>query len=152
MKILLAIAALLAPAAAFAADPVSLSSEVLVERVRQEPDGKATTVLEAPKVVTPGEKLVFFVNYRNGGAEPATGFVVTNPIPDAVAFASAEGDAVVSIDGGKSWGALASLQVKQADGSSRAALPGDVTHVRWTFAQAIPAGHAGKVTFRGVVK
>lgn len=152
MKILLAIAALLAPAAALAAQPVSLSSEVLVERVKQEANGKQTTVLEAPEVVTPGEKLVFFVKYRNEGAAPATGFSVTNPIPAAVAFAAAEGDAVVSVDGGKSWGALASARVKQADGSERAAVPADVTHVRWTFAKPIAAGEAGKLSFRGTVK
>ena len=153
MKILLSFLALIAPAAAMAASEVSLDSDVFVERVKQDASGKRSTVLEPPKVVTPGDRLVFVLAYKNGGAKPATDFVVTNPIPDAVAFAGAEGDgALMSVDGGKSWGVLATLRVKQPDGSLRPALPADVTHVRWSFAQAIAAGAGGKLSFRGIVK
>jgi uncharacterized repeat protein (TIGR01451 family) len=153
MKILLAFLALVAPAAAFAANAVSLSSQVFVERVKQEADGKSTIVREAPSVVTPGDKLVFVLGYRNGGAEPATGFVVTNPIPDAVAYAGTESaGALVSVDGGKSWGALAALKVANPDGTSRTASPADVTHIRWSFSQPISAGTSGQLSFRGVVK
>ena len=153
MKILLSFLALIAPAAAMAASDVSLDSDVFVERVKQDSSGKRSTVLEPPKVVTPGDKLVFVLAYKNGGAKPATDFVVTNPIPDAVAFAGAEGDgALMSVDGGKSWGALAALKVKQSDGTLRPALPADVTHVRWSFGKAIAAGAGGKLSFRGIVK
>jgi uncharacterized repeat protein (TIGR01451 family) len=153
MKIWLALMALVAPAAAFAADTVTLTSDVFVERVKAGPDGKPAIVREAPKVVTPGERLVFELTYRNQGAQPATGFALTNPIPDAVAFSGTESSgAVYSVDGGKSWGALASLKVGKPDGTSRAATPADVTHVRWSFSQAIPAGGTGKISFRGVVK
>jgi uncharacterized repeat protein (TIGR01451 family) len=153
MKYLLPLLALLAPAAAPAASDVSLDSKVFVERVKQEASGKRTTVLEPPKVVTPGDRLVFVLSYLNAGAKPASDFVVTNPIPDAVAYAGAEGEgAAVSIDGGRSWGSLASLKVRQPDGTFRAAQPGDVTHIRWSFGQAIAAGQGGKLSFRGVVK
>lgn len=153
MKLLLFLLPLLAPAAAMAGNGVTLASNVFVERVKLDASGKRSTVLEPPKVVTPGDKLVFELAYRNGGAEPASDFVVTNPIPDAVAYAGTDGeDALVSVDGGKTWGALAMLKVKQADGTLRPAAPGDVTHVRWNFSKAIAAGEAGKLSFRGVVK
>jgi uncharacterized repeat protein (TIGR01451 family) len=152
MKMILTLLALAAPAAALAANDVSLSSEVLVERVKPDAQGKPQLVLEPPAVVTPGERLVFKLDYRNAGAQPATGFVVTNPIPDSVAFVSAEGEAAVSVDGGKAWGALASLKIKQSDGTLRAAQPADVTHIRWSFAQPIAAGSSGHLSFRGVVK
>lgn len=153
MKLFIALIAFLLPAAAFAAEPVSLTSHVSVERVKAGPGGKPVTVREEPKLVTPGDKLVFDLSYRNGGAQPATGFVITNPIPPAVAFTGTDSPgAVFSVDGGKSWGPLASLRVPTADGKTRAAVPADVTHVRWTFAKAIPAGTAGQVSFRGVVK
>lgn len=153
MKILLALLALLAPAAAFAAGDVSLSSKVLVEHVKPGPDGKPVTVREAPTVVTPGEKLVFVLSYKNQGAAPATGFTLTNPIPDSVAFAGTEDkDAVVSVDGGKSWGALAALKVVQADGTSRPATATDVTHIRWSFAKPIAAGTGGELSFRATVE
>ena len=153
MKFLLALLVLLSSPAAWAAGEVTLSSEVFVEREVTDADGSTRKVLEPPKVVTPGERLVFVLTYRNGGSEPATDFVVTNPLPDAVAYAGHDGNApIVSVDGGGKWGELASLQISAADGTMRAAAPADVTHVRWTLASAIPAGGTGKLSFRGVVK
>ncbi|HEY0413435.1 MAG TPA: hypothetical protein VGD66_09855 [Allosphingosinicella sp.] len=153
MKIWLAIIALLAPAAAIATDNVSLSSAVFVERVKQGPDGKAVTVREAPRVVTPGDRLVFELSYRNQGTQPATSFALTDPIPQSVVFTGTDSPgAVYSVDGGRSWGPLASLKVAQPAGRSRPATAADVTHIRWAFSQAIPAGASGKVSFRGVVK
>lgn len=153
MKIWLALFALLAPAAASAADNVSLTSKVLVERVKPGADGKPVTVREEPGVVTPGDKLVVVLSYRNKGAEPATGFTLTNPIPASVAFTGTEdSSASVSVDGGRSWGALASLKVATADGTSRPAVAADVTHIRWSFGRPIAAGGGGELSFRGVVE
>lgn len=153
MKIWLALLALLAPAAAFAAGDVSLTSKVFVERVKPGADGKPVTVREEPGVVTPGDKLVFVLRYRNGGAQPATGFTLTDPIPPSVAFAGTDdASAVVSVDGGKSWGALSSLKVVAADGTSRPAVAADVTHIRWSFGRPIAAGSGGELSFRGVVE
>lgn len=129
---------------------VQLTSQAFVEKTIEV--GGATKVERTePKVVVPGDKLVFELTYKNAGDKPAANFVLTNPVPEAVAFGEAPG-ATVSVDGGKSWGALAALKVKQADGTFRPAQAGDVTHVRWAMAQAIPAGAAGKVSFRGTVK
>jgi uncharacterized repeat protein (TIGR01451 family) len=153
MKIWLALIALLAPATAYAADNVSLTSKVFVERVKPGAGGKSVTVREEPGVVTPGDRLVFVLGYRNAGAEPATGFVLTDPIPPSVSFTgSDDASAVVSVDGGKSWGKLASLKVVQADGTSRPAVAADVTHIRWSFDRPIASGSGGELSFRGVVE
>jgi uncharacterized repeat protein (TIGR01451 family) len=153
MKILLTLLALLAPVAAHAANEVSLTSSVFVEKTVPQADGRTRLVLEEPKVVVPGDKLVFVLNYRNQGAKPATDFVVTNPMPGAVAYqGTPDVGAIVSVDGGKSWGAMAALKVRKADGTVRAAYPEDVTHVRWAMKAPIPVGAAGKLSFRGVVR
>jgi uncharacterized repeat protein (TIGR01451 family) len=153
MKIWLALLALLAPAMASAANDVSLTNKVFVERVKPGADGKPVTVREEPGVVTPGDRLAFVLAYRNGGAEPATGFTLTNPIPPSVAFSgSDDAIAVVSVDGGKSWGKLASLKVAQADGTSRPAVAADVTHIRWSLDRPIAPGSGGELSFRGVVE
>lgn len=142
-----------APVQAFAANQVALDNSVFVERVTTDAAGKERVLLEEPKVVVPGDKLVFVLNYRNAGAQPADKFVITNPMPAAVRFAGA-GNAgeVVSVDGGKTWGTLDTLTILQADGTRRTAQPADVTHVRWAFQTPIPAGGTGKLMFRGVVK
>jgi len=153
MKILLALFALLMPAAAMAADGVTLVSQVFVEHAQTAPDGKTVTTRDKPDVVVPGDNLVFVLSYRNDGAQPATDLVLTNPVPDSVSFSSTDdANAVVSVDGGKTWGALRSLTVVVADGVSRPAEAADVTHIRWSLTRPVPSGGAGELSFRGVVK
>lgn len=143
--------ALLSPAAR-AADDVALTSVVFVEKTVQA-NGRKRIVLERPGQVVPGDRLVFMFDYRNTGSAPASGVVVTNPMPGTVAYQSSpDPAAIVSIDGGRTWGTLAHLKVNDSDGTVRGARPEDVTHVRWTFARAIPAGQGGKLSFRGVVR
>ena len=153
MKILIALFALLAPVAAQAANDVALTSSVFVEKSVPQADGKTRLVLEEPRIVVPGDRLVFVLAYKNLGGKPATDFVVTNPMPGAVAYqGTGDAGAIVSVDGGKSWGPMASLKVRKADGSARAAYPEDVTHIRWAMRAPIPVGTTGKLSFRGVVR
>ena len=152
MRTSLAILALVAPAAALAAEPVSLTSRVLVEHVKKDAAGRPQKVLEEAKKVVPGEAIVFEFSYRNAGAKPATGFVISDPLPANVAFAGGEtAGAVYSVDHGNSWGPLASLRVKTANGGTRAANSADVNGIRWAF-PAIAPGGSGQVSFRGLVK
>jgi hypothetical protein len=153
MRFLLALAALLlAPAAAQASD-IALASQVLVERQVQRADGRTETVREAPGLVVPGDRLLFLLGWRNEGAAPVTGFVLTNPMPDAVRFVAAgDGEALVSVDGGAAFGRLAELRVALPEGGSRAAEAGDVTHVRWRFDAPIAPGASGELSFSAIVK
>lgn len=140
-------------AQAQSANAVAIDSNVMVERTTTDAAGRSQTMLEEPRVVVPGDKLVFVLNYRNNGVRPASDFVVTNPLPQAVAFdGTSDADASVSVDGGRSWGQLATLTIRNADGTSRPARAEDVTHIRWAFQQPIPAGRAGRLMFRGVVR
>ena len=153
MKILLCLLSFLSPAIASAANDVALTSTVFVEKAVAQPGGKSRVVLEEPRVVVPGDHLVFVLAYRNQGAKPATDFVVTNPLPGAVAYqGTTDAAAIVSVDGGKSWGPLGALKFHKPDGSVRAAYPEDVTHVRWAMRAPIPVGATGKLSFRGVVR
>lgn len=152
MRMIPLLFASLAAAPALAADNVSLKSDVFVAREVRDAAGRTTTVLQPPKLVTPGDKLVFVLSYRNEGAAPATQFTATNPIPSAVVYAgqASQGEAV-SVDGGKNWGALASLKVRGSDGKQRAAATADVTHIRWTLTRVAP-GQSGKLQFNGIVR
>ena len=150
---MMAAALIASPAAAQNANAVSLDSDVMVERTTVDANGRNQIALEEPRVVVPGDRLVFVLRYRNNGAQPASDFVVTNPMPDAVAYQGTnDASARVSIDGGRNWGALSDLVVANADGTTRSARPEDVTHVRWVIAQPIPAGQAGRLMYRGIVR
>jgi hypothetical protein len=142
-----------------AASPVSLRSDVKIERIERDASGNDKVTLYTPKdvAVVPGDNVVFSLFVKNGGAEPAVGFKATNPMPAAVRFASvAEDWAEVSVDGGILWGKLADLKVKDKDAAGaevvRPATPDDVTHVRWIFPDAIAPGTERTVSYRGIVK
>lgn len=152
MRALFFLIALLAPDMALAANNVTLSSAVFLEKVVADGHGRDRIVLEEPKVVTPGDRLVFILNFRNVGNAPASDFIVTNPLPSAVAYQGGADGAQVSIDGGRTWGSLSLLKIREADGRWRNARPEDVTHVRWALKQAIPVGSQGKLSFRGIVR
>ena len=136
---------------AAAAQPVTLTSDVRIERVEVDASGKEKITLFTPKdvAVIPGDKVVFTLEVVNMGNLPAAGFRATNPMPGAVQFASvAEDWAEVSVDGGKAWGKLAALKVKTTDAQSaaeveRAAGPADVTHVRWILPKQSRRAQAG---------
>lgn len=134
---------------AFAQAGVALKGDVKVVRQVTE-NGQISEKLEEPTQVLPGDKLVFTTRYTNGGAEPATDFVVTNPLHKAVKLAKVD-SFEVSVDGGKSFGALATLKAAGADGASRAAELADVTHVRWRVASIAP-GASGEVKYFAEVR
>lgn len=142
------------------ASPVKLSSDVKIERTEVDASGVQKQVLYTPKdvAVVPGDTVLFTLLVSNTGTEPAVGFRATNPMPNAVRFASVSEDwADVSVDGGVKWGKLAELKVtaKDAAGTAdveRSASAEDVTHVRWIFPDPIAPGSKRTVSYRGVVK
>ena len=132
---------------------VALTTRMLVARSVTDASGKKVNKLFELKNVSPGDALVIINEYRNTGTRPAVGFVIDNPIPPAVNFTGVEQSwATVSVDNGRTFGGMATAKVIGADGKPRAAVPGDVTHLKWRFAQPIPAGGTGKVMFYGTVK
>ncbi|UVO53149.1 hypothetical protein [Sphingomonas sp. SUN039] len=151
-RALTALALIASPVAAYAANEVAVVSEMFVEKTVVQA-GKPKIVLVKQKSGPPGTKLVFTHSYRNGGKAPATNFAMTNPIPSGVEYTgSDDAIAVVSVDGGKSFGPLALAKFRAADGTVRAARPEDVTHVRWALKAPIPVGGSGKFSFKGTVK
>lgn len=143
-----------ATAPAFAQAPgqtqaVELTGDVKVVR-QVTTAGKTSETLEEPGQVLPGDRLVFTTRYKNGGKDAATDFVVTNPLPAPVKLTKVDGFDV-SVDGGKTFGALAGLKATGAGGTPRAAELGDVTHVRWRVASIAP-GASGEVRYFAEVR
>ena len=147
------LAALVAsPAMALASGgAVSLDSTIKLDKVVTD-KGQIHHEIVSPEKVVPGNHLVFLTNYRNAGDKPFDNFVVTNPVPSAVALESADNTRFdVSIDGGKTWGKLSQLTVTKPGASPRAAQGSDVTHVRWVIASIAP-GESGTLEYHAVVR
>ncbi len=144
---------LFAASAASAASPLELQHDIFVERIERTSSGKLRVRLEEPERVAPGDRLIFVIRYRNADKVSKSNLVLTNPLPAKVAFTGEESeDTIVSVDDGRHWGRLDQLEVALPGGSTRAALPEDVTHVRWKLARAVPAGGEGKFIFRARVR
>lgn len=146
------IAALASPAAGQTARPLELTGYVKLEKISIDEHGERRVERVDPERVVPGERLIFGTRYANAGAAPVENFVVSNPVPDAVSVAADISPALtVSVDGGKTWGRLSELQILDADGNARAALAGDISHVRWTIPQIAP-GQSGELEFPVTVR
>lgn len=142
--------ATLAPMTAQAAGAVQLASDVFVERFQPAPGGGTARILERADRLHPGDRVIFVVAWK---ADRNRDFTVTNPLPRAVSFQSGAGNGEeVSVDGGRTWGLLDDLIVRDEAGHSRHAVPEDVTHVRWRVPGAMAALGAGRMTYRGVVR
>lgn len=151
--ILLASGTMMANAPALAQDQaIDLKGDVKLEKVMIDDGGQSLVELVEPDTIVPGDKLIFGTEYSNNGTETVTNFVVTNPVPSAVRLApAAPADLIVSVDGGATWGELATLSVEQADGTSRPAQQADVTHIRWTLATVAP-GVKGRLEYPAIIR
>ena len=147
-----------APLPAATADPqadVKIDSSIMVERTEESENGDSVTTLVEPSTVkvVPGDKLLFINRYQNMGDREVTGFVVNNPVHKAVTFVEVLDDwALVSVDGGQTYGKLSELSVTNGEQPSRPAMASDVTHIRWVLPTPIAPGASGELRFRGIVK
>ncbi|MCK9543124.1 MAG: hypothetical protein M0R03_13970 [Novosphingobium sp.] len=135
-----------APVAAQAASAIATRSAVFVERL----DGGNTRTLEPAASFRRGERIITVLTWERSGASGSedTGFVITNPLPRAIAFQqSAADDQDVSVDGGRTWGRLGELAL-----GNRLATPEDVTHIRWRISPAVAARGYGRIAYSGIVR
>lgn len=138
-----------------AAPTVSLASKTQAVKDVVDASGKKKRTLVDPTTVLPGQPLVIWLTYKNNGKQPATNFVINNPISkglDFTGFGEKSDWGIVSVDGGKTFGPLATLKVMGPDKKPRAAIPADVTNLRWTFTKPIAAGTGGMISFYAVVE
>lgn len=148
-------------AGVLAASPVMAELQLRTEAFREievtTKAGKKEKQLQAISNAVPGQEVVYVITYRNSGATPAARVVVSNPLPAGLVYqpGSAQGAGTrpeVSVDGGKQFGPLPQLTVRNTNGTVRAARAEDVTHVRWTVLQDVGPAAQGSVTYRAVLK
>lgn len=153
--------AVLAPMLALATQPVAAQGTgVLTNKVELEKTGPAADGQEgektyvAPDVVVPGDRVRVTLIFTNNGTAAASGINLTNPIPDALVFDGTNDTAgfSVSVDGAKTFGTLAASTVTAPGAAPRPATATDVTHVRWVWPDAVPAGQSRSVAFFGRVR
>ena len=83
------LAAAIAMAPPAAAQAVQLVTKVLVETRKPAADGTTRIELATAARVTPGDRVVYQIIYRNPGREAARDLVIANPIPAGLVYAGA---------------------------------------------------------------
>lgn len=139
---------------AVAAGPLLLDTQVLAPQRAAAADGTTRITLVKPSRIVPGDAVVFVLRYRNAGSQPLADVVLANPLPSTLAYRGPQQNfpaPELSVDG-KTYGALAGLRVKTAEGGTRSATANDVTSVRWRLPSPIAAGSTGEFAFQAVVR
>ncbi len=143
-------------ATSFVAPAFALTASQTVERevIVRNVDGSQTITREAADKVTPGDKVIYSLNYYNDAAEPAENIVLVMPIPGEIDYIDGSADtkqaiSTYSVDDGKVFVKRDDLRVLQADGSERAARAEDITHIRWTIKDAVAPKASGTLSFSG---
>lgn len=132
-----------------------LDSKVELEKLTAGAEGQPPLkTYVAPDVVVPGDRVRVTLRFTNGGTKPASGVKIDNPIPEGLVFDGTDDtkDFSVSVDRGKTFGALATLTVPVTGAAARPATQADVTHVRWNWSDAIGPDQTRSVAFFGKVK
>ena len=130
-------------------------AEVEIEVVTDQ--GETLLTRQEAALVTPGDEVIYTIQYTNAGEDPAEAVVITNPVP-AQMFCRSLDDTpksilvTLSVDGGDTFDSLENLLVINEEGEIRPARIADCTHVRWTLDEPLPPGASGQVSFRAVLQ
>lgn len=114
-----------------------------------------TERVKAEKVV-PGEEVIYSLRFSNDADETADAVVLVMPVPPEVSYvegtvAGQDANVTFSADGGQTYVARGRLTVAE-DGVQRPAKSNEITHIKWTLAETLPAKAKSEVSFRAILK
>ncbi|MEM9670529.1 MAG: hypothetical protein AAF950_16535 [Pseudomonadota bacterium] len=143
-----------------AADAREFTATQSIEKVVtvSQPNGAVALDYQSASRVAPGDTLFYHIDYSNDSADPAEDVELVMVVPAEVSYlentANSGGiDArlVFSADNGETFSPRRRLKTIK-NGVSQTASAGDITHIKWTFKEAIAPGADGKVSFRATVR
>lgn len=149
---LCALACAFTPQLALARQDIRLETQMFVERVSTDINGRARRILESADRAGSGDQLILVVNWRNEGSRPVRGVAVTNAVPRGAQLDLTNRAMQISVDGGVHWGRLSDIWLPTPLGGMRRAIPADITHVRWVVPQEISPGESGRISYRATVR
>lgn len=131
---------------------MQLDTQMFVERVATDINGRPRRMLASADRVAPGDRVIVIVHWRNQGSRPVHDVTVTRPVLRGASPDLADPAVQVSVDGGARWGRLDQLWLPTPLGGIRRAVPQDVTHVRWPLPDPVSPGQAGWLSYRAIVR
>ncbi len=129
-----------------------LDTQMFVERISTDLNGRPRRTLASADRVGRGDRLVVIVNWRNESGQPVRDFAITRPVPRGTRPDLNDPAMQVSVDGGGRWGRLDQLWLPTPLGGERRAVAEDVTHIRWRLPDAVQPGRTGRLSYRAVMR
>lgn len=129
-----------------------LDTQMFVEKVTADVNGRLRRTLEAASRAAPGDRMIVILHWRNDGAHPVRSFAASRAALRGLTPDFAAPGLEASIDGGRSWDRFDRLWLPTPLGGVRRAVAEDVTHVRWSLPDAARPGEAGRLSFRSVAR
>ncbi|MEM1088116.1 MAG: hypothetical protein AAGH90_10325 [Pseudomonadota bacterium] len=129
---------------------------VEVADIKIDADGNEVKTFISSSEIAPGDEVRYRLVYDNQGDSDALDVNLVMPVPVEINFiegsaTSQEASVVYSVDDGVSFADRGDLRIL-IDGEDRIATSEEITHIKWTFTEAIEAGDTGEISFRGVLQ
>ena len=143
--------------AAIAADKLVLSNEVFQEVEVTDSEGKKEMKQIPVSTAFPRAELIYVITYKNTGDKAAEDVVINNPLSKELLYKDQSGKGenaafFVSVDGGKTYGDLATLRIPTTAGAFRPAQLDDITDLQFKLKKQVKPQEGGSVSFRAVLK
>lgn len=118
-------------------------------------DGSETLTYAPAVEVEPGEQVRYTLSYANDGPEAAENVSLVMPVPGEVTYleASIGGAAstvLFSADAGQTFAAREALMIGEGE-MARLATAGEITHIKWDFADPIAPASVGTISYEAVL-
>lgn len=138
------------------AEGLTASQSVEVAMVSLDENGERQVIYTVADEIAPGSELRYVLTYDNQADVAATGVRLVMPVPKQITLIEGSADqadiaVAYSADNGATFTSRANLTVLE-DGELQPASTEDITHLRWTFAEAIEPGTSGKLTYSGILQ
>ena len=135
---------------------LTASQTVEVAIVSLDQSGARNVEYQVAEEVAPGDEVRYVLEFANVSADPARNVRLDMPVPAAInliegSVEAGRADVTYSIDSGKTFSRRGDLTVS-VNGEERTATAEEITHIRWSFADKIAPGDAGKISYRGILQ
>ncbi len=139
-------------AQASAQPPIRFDTQMFVERVTTDINGRPRRILTSTDRTGPGDQVIVVVQWRNEGRQWARGQSIVRPVPRDVQIDFSDPAMQLSIDGGQHWGRMDQLWLPTPLGGIRRAVAADITHIRWTLPEEAAPGQTGRLSYRATIR
>lgn len=153
---LLSLSLITAFAAPSFAEGLTASQTVELAMVSLDENGERQVIYTVADEIAPGSELRYVLSYDNQAEVAASDVRLVMPVPTEITLIEGSADqdfatVTYSVDNGATFTTRESLTVVE-EGELKPASTEDITHLRWTFAEAIAPGASGKLTYSGILQ